>query len=388
MPDELTSHELSSFASFDNGVDDIPIERIFKPASQKVDSITPLEAGNGCKTWFRQIDSSTEIHGLLAPKIVGACEDAPPLGISAQSESQKSVYLSVMDGMGGAGAGQVHVSLPSAKFSTTEALIASRSVRDTVLKQVVDKQLFSPGRPVKNITKDLKKCITDDLELIDAACKISSSSKIRGTLTKRLPTTLLVAKVEPYKKNPRLKKLMVWWAGDSRAFLIQPNAGLSALTKDHVLPTDALEQIHSDPPIENTISSSTSFFIQHESIGVPGPFMLLLASDGVFGYLPTPGMLELGILEAIQLPAKDFASNLMNFCGTYAADDVSAAILTYNIFDNDEVLAVFSKRLEVLRERYKSLQAMDSSTEEYSTEVERLWNLERPQYERLIRDAK
>jgi serine/threonine protein phosphatase PrpC len=388
MPDELTSHELSSFASFDNGVDDIPIERIFRPASQKLDSIAPLEASNGCKTWFRQIDSSTEIHGLLAPKIVGACEDAPPLGISAQIESQKSVYLSVMDGMGGAGAGQVHVSLPSAKFSTTEALIASRSVRDTVLKQVVDKQLFSPDRPVKNITKDLKKYITDDLELIDAACKISSSSKIRGTLTKRLPTTLLLAKIEPNQKDQRLQKTNFWWAGDSRAFLIQPKHGLASLSIDHVGPSDALEQLRSDPPIQNTISSSVPFSINYGSININGPYILLLASDGVFGYLPTPGMLELGILEAIQLPAKDFASNLMNFCGTYAADDVSAAIMTYNIFNNNEVLAVFSKRLEVLRERYKSLQAMDSSTEEYSTEVERLWNLERPQYERLIRGAK
>jgi hypothetical protein len=78
----------------------------------------------------------------------------------------------------------------------------------------------------------------------------------------------------------------------------------------------------------------------------------------------------------------------MNFCGTYAADDVSAAILTYNIFNDDEVLAVFSKRLEVLRERYKSLQAIDTSSEEHSTEVERLWSLERPQYERLIKGAK
>jgi serine/threonine protein phosphatase PrpC len=388
MPDELTSHELSSFASFDNGVDDIPIERIFKPASQKVDSIAPLEASNGCKTWFRQIDSSTEIHGLLTPKIVGVCEDAPPLGISAQSESQKSVYLSVMDGMGGAGAGQVHVGLPSAKFSTTEALIASRSVRDTVLKQVVDKQLFSPDRPVKTIAKELKKCITDDLELIDTACKISSSSKIRGTMTKRLPTTLLVTKVELNEDDPRLKKIKLWWAGDSRAFLIQPNAGLAALTRDHVLPTDALEQLRSDPPIQNTISRSVPFSIQHDAFGVPGPYLLLLASDGVFGYLPTPGMLELGILEALVQPAKDFALNLMNFCGMYAADDVSAAIMTYNIFDNDEVLAGFSKRLEILRERYKLIRELDTSSEQYSAEVERLWSLERPQYERLIGSAK
>jgi hypothetical protein len=234
----------------------------------------------------------------------------------------------------------------------------------------------------------LEKSITDDLEKIDNACKISSSSKIRGTLTKRLPTTLLVTKVEPCKKDPRLKKIKIWWAGDSRAFLIQPNAGLAALTRDHVLPTDALEQLRSDPPIQNTISSSVPFSIQHDAFGVPGPYLLLLASDGVFGYLPTPGMLELGILEALVQPAKDFALNLMNFCGMYAADDVSAAIMTYNIFDNDEVLAGFSKRLEILRERYEPIRELDTSSEQYSAEVERLWSLERPQYERLIGSAK
>ena len=347
-----------------------------------MDPIFPLVMEDGKKTWFVQIDKSTEMHGLLAPKIFGACEDAPPIGISEYRNSRQSAFLSVMDGMGGAGAGRVHVSLPSAKFSTTEALIASRSVRDTVLKQVVDKQLFSSDKPVKNITRDLQKSITDDLELIDSACKISSSSKIRGTLTKRLPTTLIVSKVEPYKMDSKLKKIEIWWAGDSRAFLIQPNAGLAALTRDHVLPTDALEQLRSDPPIQNTISSSVPFSIQHDAFGVPGPFLLLLASDGIFGYLPTPGMLELGILEALQQPASDFALNLMNFCGTYAADDVSASILTFNIFDNEEVLAEFSKRLEVLRERYKLVRAMDTSSEEYSSEVERLWSLERPLYER------
>ena len=108
----------------------------------------------------------------------------------------------------------------------------------------------------------------------------------------------------------------------------------------------------------------------------------------MFGYLPTPGMLELGILEALLQPAKDFALNLMNFCGKYAADDVSAAIMTYNIFNNDEVLAGFSARLEILRERYELIRELDTSSEEYSTEVERLWNLERPQYERLIGSAK
>jgi serine/threonine protein phosphatase PrpC len=380
VPDELTSQGQVEFASFHNGDDDIPIPRIFSPTTQYVEPIAPLVMDKGRKTWFMQIDKSTEMHGLLAPKIYGACEDAPPLGVSELNDSERSIYLSVMDGMGGAGAGQVNVELPTAKFSTTEALIASRSVRDTVLKQVVNKRVLS--------SETLAKSITDDLELIDAACKISSSSKIRGTLTKRLPTTLLVAKVEPIKANPGLKKIDYWWAGDSRAFLIQPNAGLAALTRDHVLPTDALEQLRSDPPIQNTISSSVPFSIQHDAIGVPGPYLLLLASDGVFGYLATPGMVELGILEALVQPAKDFAMNLMNFCGMYAADDVSAAIVTYNIFDNDEVLAGFSKRLEILRERYEPIRELDTSSEQYSAEVERLWSLERPQYERVIGSAK
>jgi hypothetical protein len=380
VPDELTSQGQIEFTSLHSGDDDIPIPHIFSPTTQNVNPSAPLVMEKGRKTWFVQIDKSTEMHGLLAPKIYGACEDAPPIGIAVKRKSHRSAFFSIMDGMGGAGAGQVNVNLPTAKFSTTEALIASRSVRDTVLKQVVDKRMLS--------SDTLDKSIKDDLEKIDNACKISSSSKIRGTLTKRLPTTLLVTKVEPCKKDPRLKKIKIWWAGDSRAFLIQPNAGLAALTRDHVLPTDALEQLRSDPPIQNTISSSVPFSIQHDAFGVPGPYLLLLASDGVFGYLPTPGMLELGILEALVQPAKDFALNLMNFCGMYAADDVSAAIMTYNIFDNDEVLAGFSKRLEILRERYEPIRELDTSSEQYSAEVERLWSLERPQYERLIGSAK
>ena len=379
MSDDLTLQEKIKFSSFHIGDDDIPTNRIFQPTIQKAYSIAPLLVNEGSKTWFVQINDSTEMHGLLAPKIQGACEDAPPLAIVGQFRSQQSTVLFVMDGMGGAGAGQVNVDLPSAKFSTTEALIASRSVRDTVLKQVLSGRRSSADK--------LGKSITDDLEKIDEACKISSSSKIRGTLTKRLPTTLLVAKAERFQQKPILMRIDFWWAGDSRAFLIQPNAGLAALTRDHVLPSDALEQLRTDPPIQNTISSSVPFSIQHGAIGVPGPFLLLLASDGVFGYLPTPGMLELGILEALQKPVEDFALNLMNFCGAYAADDVSAAILTHNIFNNDEVLAGFSTRLEILRERYGFLRELDTSSQEYSAEVNRLWDLERPQYERIVGNA-
>ena len=128
---------------------------------------------------------------------------------------------------------------------------------------------------------------------------------------------------------------------------------------------------------------STNFYLDEFSTSVKNSFVLLLATDGVFGYLPTPGFLELGLLEALVTSRTQVAEHFADFCTSYAADDVSAAILVRGFSDDADVRAKFSARLTTLQERYSLLRTMTSDDANWKSEIERLWAIERPSYLRL-----
>jgi hypothetical protein len=114
---------------------------------------------------------------------------------------------------------------------------------------------------------------------------------------------------------------------------------------------------------------------------------LLLATDGVFGYLPSPGFLELGLLEALCAGSGAVAENLADFCTKYAADDVSAVMLVSGFKDAADIAYQFAGRLKILQERYSRIRSMNSNDDEWNAEVEHLWELEKPAYRRLLGGA-
>jgi len=166
--------------------------------------------------------------------------------------------------------------------------------------------------------------------------------------------------------------------------LLTPEHGLAAITRDHVRESDQLEQLRSDPPIENVVNHSKDFYLEETIQEVSGSFVLLLATDGVFGYLPTPGFLELGLLESLSSRSPEVAHKFATFCTTYAADDVSAVILVSGFQDDRDVTDSFRVRLASLRNQYSQILTMTPDDPNWNTEVERLWSLERPTYQRLL----
>lgn len=357
---------------FDLGVDEFPLPKL-KESELRTRMIEPTTDKFGRRTWFWSQTSASKVYGLLCPKIVGACEDAPPIFISPTSQDAP-IIVGVLDGMGGAGAGQVEYRTNKISLTTTEALLASRIVRYQILKAITNDK--SPT------FVDLKTKIREVLARAEASLKINEKTRIRGTMTMRLPTTLVLSQIS---RGSNLDTAIVktLWAGDSRAFLITPADGLSALTRDHVRVSDQLEQLQSDPPIENVVNGSKDFFLEEFSTTVNSPFILLLATDGVFGYLPTPGFLELGLLEAISASGSKFAEKFADFCTSYAADDVSAVIIVRGFKDEVDLKTQFAPRLANLQEMYAPLLAMVSGNDDSKLEVEKLWEIERHSYNRL-----
>lgn len=372
-PISSTDHVPSKWLAFDVGEDDIALKKS-KRSKDGVQMIEPRVGKDAKRFWISDKNKNSVVHGLLCPKIPGACEDAPPIFFSPLSAPHKPTTIGVLDGMGGAGAGPAEFELDGVSISTTEALLASRITRLAVVKSLVSETL---------LTRDgLKELISDRLQKTDSYVKLSEKTRIRGTMTKRLPTTLVISQIQD-DATTNYTKINTWWAGDSRAFLVTPGDGLAMLTRDHVRVDDPLEQLRSDPPIENVVNRSIDFYLDEFSTTVKNPFVLLLATDGVFGYLPTPGFLELGILEALVNSRTNVAEHFADFCTSYAADDVSAAILIRGFSDDNDVTAKFSNRLKLLRERYSFLHTMTSDDANRNSEIERLWAIERPSYLRL-----
>lgn len=91
---------------FDLGIDEIPLPKR-RDVELRARMIEPTTDKFGRRTWFWSQTSASKVYGLLCPKIVGACEDAPPIFISPTSQETAPIIVGVLDGMGGAGAGQV-----------------------------------------------------------------------------------------------------------------------------------------------------------------------------------------------------------------------------------------------------------------------------------------
>ena len=353
------------------GRDDISLP----PSREELNSrvVNPTEHSGGHRTWRQQVRRDLVAYGLLIPKVAGRCEDAPPLFIQGSGDDYSPLVLAVLDGMGGAGAGPVSFQIKTSgrDIATTEALLASRVARRGILKTSFQD---STGE----FSKQLRTKVHELLGSAVSHLRLAEKSRLRGTITKRLPTTLVATRVSTDLSTGE-STIHTWWAGDSRCFIVTPTNGLVALTSDHVRIHDPLEQLRSDPPIDNVVNCSTDFYLEQFDYHISEPFVLLLATDGVFGYLPTPGYLEFGLLESFK-DGDDFAEQFSKFCSRFAADDVSAAVLVSGFSSNEELVRAFEPRRQLLTERYLLLETLLEDGSDVHDEANRLWELERPHY--------
>lgn len=325
------------------------------------------------------------VESGLAPINGETSEDSPPLTVMRRVDDSVVVVCGVFDGLGGAGASMISYKDPKREepYEFSQAYIASRLVRSVFEKSALDEDACR-----RSVTsRYIKNC----LSTMSARFSLAENSRVRGTMAKQLPTTIAAFRcdVPLGVAQPTECRVDITWAGDSRVFIISPKFGLSVLTKDDVIPIDALEQLRTDPPMNNVVNNSVNFELRHEELKEIGPFILLAATDGVFGYLPTPGFLEYLFLICLNEPrTKPFAEVFLSRLMKYAADDISFTAVFVG-FENalDGAKAEFSRRFRELKERYKVLDRMSAAGEDLDSQIEHLWKIEAPSYNRSVRSA-
>jgi len=213
------------------------------------------------------------------PKKEHLGEDAPPINISSTNECRS--LIAVFDGLGGSGSSLYDED----GITHTGAYIASRQVRETIFTyfkdQMENDEFEISSELIENLKQQIKKELEDKLKK-----QKFGQSKLKSSLIRTFPTTLALAITNQKQDNIEIDLL---WAGDSRVYILSPKEGLVQVTKDDLkIDNDPFENIENDSPLSNMIHLDDEFTINHTKQKFEPPFFIIAATDGCFGYFPTP----------------------------------------------------------------------------------------------------
>lgn len=327
-----------------------------------------------------------EAIGVLAgagwlEKKAGKGEDAEP---TLRLHDSGRGLIAAYDGTGGAGAAVARRLRDGTEL--TGAYVASRLARDLV--EAWAGRRIEKGRAIDDpaqLADWMYRALQDEATTVP-----DTSGTMRGSLSRILPTTAAAVVFAPAPDGDGAMHADALWAGDSRAFLLSPGQGLQVLTIDDTRETDALALIRNDQPMTNLVSADKRFRLNHRAIETSGLSVLLVATDGCFGYVPTPAHFEFLLLDALvsAVSAADWSARIIAELGGFAADDVSFSFVVHGAEDFRALQAAFARRHDYLdQEHWLPFQAAAADPRERERLREASWAVYRETYEALIADG-
>jgi serine/threonine protein phosphatase PrpC len=308
--------------------------------------------------------------------------DGPDLGLAA-----------VFDGMGGAG-GTVY-DTPDGRRSG--AFLSSRIARNVVEEHMLAS--LAPDRPLRGaaVAEELQASLDSALKEALAALD-APPSRLRSRLLRALPTTMALGALQRAERAGSRWTCHVLWAGDSRVYVLSAD-GMQQLSIDDLRdPGDAMANLLQDSVVSNAISADTEFHINHRRVTLDAPFLLVCATDGCFGYLPSPMHFEAAILRTLASAdtEDDWSLALQAEIAAVTGDDAAMATIGVGA-DLAGFQRLFAPRLAELREAYTApldeslagLERVERELEllrqERTADVAERWRRYSEGYERMLR---
>lgn len=282
-----------------------------------------------------------------------------------------SAVICVLDGCGGLG---------SCSYDScggeTGAYLASRTVSGAVHDWYHDTENIR-WKSKNELLESLMDYIGRGYSAV--SCYAKSNIRISGSMVRDLPTTIAMAFI--CHRNGRLEVHIIW-AGDSRIYLLDED-GLCQLTRDDVNSRDALSNLSDDGALTNVLSSDMRYVLHHKMAEIKKPSLIIGATDGCFGYLPSPMNFEYEIISALTDSAStdDFQSRLTGFFDRTAGDDFTFACMGFGYGCFEDMRRSFLKRREFLEKEYMRKLGTDPDDENLIFE---LWQNYRTHYERYL----
>jgi serine/threonine protein phosphatase PrpC len=330
--------------------------------------------------------------GFNLEKIPGRGEDSDPI----LRDGRELGLVGVFDGMGGAG-GTVYDTPDGPR---TGAYLASRLARDVVEQRMV--ALLDPEWNLNGqaAAEDLHRSVRTALQARLVELRAPASG-LRSRLLRALPTTMALVALQRREPGGDRWACHVFWAGDSRAYLLQPEAGARQLTVDDIKDRgDAMANLREDSVVSNAMSADTDFVVHHRKVELTAPFLVLAATDGCFGYLPSPMHFEHLLLAALRdaPDTESWSAAVQTAISAVTGDDAAMAVLGVGA-EHGQFRKLFAQRTAQLEQRW--IQPLDDLAAEVqrrakeldqlrATQQQRqaeLWAAYQPSYERYVASA-
>lgn len=315
---------------------------------------------------------------FMSEKRQGHGEDSPPLLVI-----DRNIYaVGVFDGMGGGGAATC-----TSEFGEeyTKAYVASRIVKDTLYNLITT----APDTiSANNIKKQIETRFAREKQMYPA-----KSSALRGQIVREYPTTLAVTTVKESEKENCLT-VTSYWAGDSRNYLWTPNSFYQISKDDLNGELDPLENLRNDAAMSNCVCADSPFTINAKVFTVKMPFIVFSATDGCFGYYPTPMHFNYIMQSCLNKSnsMEQWKTNLMEEFAKVAGDDFSMSLVVVGIFEFEELKQKFGKTGIVGFDTIRQLQAqtnvlssiLNEKKEALESAIQVGWNEYKSTYMKLL----
>ena len=256
---------------------------------------------------------------------------------------EQAVTIGVFDGLGGKPAG--FDGERGGRIASRQASIITEAILRERAGDLREEDVFQIQ---EEVCKHLKQ---------EADSKIKS--RIKGSLTQRLCTTLALVSIPDTTPPEHLFELSLAWIGDSRIYFLSPEKGLQQLTKDDLkVSNDAFKLIREDSPMSQHITADMppTWRINFKVQKIKGEGCVIACTDGCFQCLNSPWAFEKLLLDTLaeSNTVTDWQSLLAQRYEEIKQDDVSLVLYPAG-FDFDEfkyVKSSYQVRLDKLNEHF------------------------------------
>ncbi len=327
--------------------------------------------------------------GFNLGKIPDRGEDSDPI----VRHGRHLGLVAVFDGMGGAG-GTVYDTPDGPR---TGAYLASRVAREVVearMLRLLDPEWNLDGpATARDLQRTVKQALVDTLRDLKAP-----ASGLRSRLIRALPTTMAMIALQRRDSNGDGWTGHLLWSGDSRVYVLDPVTGAHQVTTDDIRDAgDALVNLRQDSVVSNAMSADTDFVVRHREVALNAPFVAIAATDGCFGYLPTPMHFEHLVLAALRdsPDAEGWSAATQSAVSAVTGDDAAMGVLAIGA-DHADLQQLFAARTTELERRWirpldklkeevlRAEQALQEARDRQMTDLVRLWGDYKAEYERYL----
>lgn len=336
----------------------VPEQQRPEPLAREKDTEAEADNADDLYSRLRAVPGPDGVKGrgliLCRERDEGRGEDA---FLAVASEGR--TLMGVFDGCGGSGA-RVY----EAYDGHTGAWVASRAAALAAREWFADDKADRSGSGLaERIRTALEACRAGEPE----------GQLLLGGLSREFPTT-----VAAFARRAEGDLFDFYWCGDSRCYLLD-GRGLHQVTVDDASITDAMRNLREDAPMTNVACASSAFAIHARGLRVRTPAVIIAATDGCFGYLPSPMAFEALLLETMSHSdtPEDWRREIDGALKDISGDDYTLAAWTHGFKSYRAMKRAFGKRLSLLRQVYPQEDASEAALAEQ-------WQAYKRDYEALL----